>query len=160
MLAQVSPPPRTMVDADALARAVFAELVRLADGFALAVVRSSRPREAHGADAYYVRPQQGRPALIVVDDELRPLPAARALAHELAHAILHAEADGVGEAQREIEAELVAFALLRSMGLDSLVESLDYVSQWATCDDDVVNAQPRVEEACGAILARRLPRAF
>ncbi len=160
MLLQFDAPSRTVADPDALARAVFSELVRIADGFELAVVVSSRPSEEHDADAFFVRATSDAPAHIVVDDALRPLPAARALAHELAHAILHAEASSATEAQQEIEAELVAFALLRFMGLDTLGPSLDYVSRWATCDADVHHAQPRVTEACGAILARRLPRAF
>ena len=151
---------RTVSDPDALARAVFSELVRIAEGLGVPVERSGRPRDQHDAEGLFVRATADVPAHIIVDDVLPALSAARALAHELAHAVLHGGARTASEAQQEIEAEVVAFALLRAMGLDTLQSSLSYISQWATSDEDVFHAQPRATEACDLILARRHPRAF
>lgn len=153
-------PTRTTPDPDVTARAVFSELARIAEALGIPVIRSSAPREQHRADGLFVRKTTRAAAHIVIDDALTILTAVKALAHELAHAVLHAGPQTISEAQQEIEAEVVAFALLRVMGIDTLRSSLDYIRQWAHCDEDVSRTQPRVAEACGLILARRHPRAF
>lgn len=150
---------RTVADPDVLSRAVFSELARIAEGLGIDVERSTRPGDDYGAEAFFVGARGDVAARIVVDVALRPLPAAHALAHELAHAVLHRDAAGPRAAQ-EIEAEIVAFALLRFMGLDTLSSSLEYISRWASCDEDLHLTQPRVTQACETILARRCPRSF
>lgn len=146
----------TQADPDALARAVFHELARIAEGLGVPVLRSDVPRRLHSADAIYVRATRLVPAHIVVDVALRGVAAAQALAHELAHAVLHADVVATSPLQ-EVEAEVSAFAVLRFLGLDTLSSTLAYVSQWVGSDEDLQQASPRVADACTAILARRLP---
>jgi len=66
---------------------------------------------------------------------LAGLPAAErftTLAHELGHELLHKQSDRetLSKAQKETEAEAVAFVVGQAIGIDSLGQTADYVQLW------------------------------
>ena len=100
-------------------------------------------RQAGLADGYT---DHGR-RLISVGSWLDPLTRVATLAHELAHASLHVPGDAIGalygssaehRGLAEIEAESVAYVVLRAHGIDRGEQSVAYLAGWA---DAVLEAE-------------------
>jgi len=91
---------------------------------------------------------------IRVEVRNRPAQQVKTLAHELAHALLH-ESHG-DRALAELEAESTAFAVCRSLGIDSGDYSFGYVACWAGGGPEAVAAITAsggaIQRAAAAIL--------
>jgi len=82
---------------------------------------------------------------IAVDNNLSPLHQAKTLAHEIAHSLMHTPEDyRMHRADKELEAESVAFCVLSHFGLDSQDYSFGYVASWQGGKDAI----PKLKE-CG-----------
>jgi hypothetical protein len=61
----------------------------------------------------------------------------KTLAHEVAHALMHGDEDRgtLSGAEKEVEAESVAFVVMNALGIDSQDYSVGYVATWAARED-------------------------
>src|SRR5207249_4065963 len=70
--------------------------------------------------------------------DLSPAQKCKTLAHELAHIALGHEHTLEGRSVKEVEAESVAYIIVRSAGLDSDTYSLPYVAGWSDGKAEIV----------------------
>jgi hypothetical protein len=96
-----------------------------------------------------------RERAVRVGPELAPAQACKTLIHELGH--IHAGHDTrheVPRAQRETEAESIAYIVGQHYGLDSIDYSAPYVTGWSGGNPEVIRAAAEhVHRAAAAILA-------
>lgn len=133
---------------DDMASPKLGEITRLWDGLS-AVARSARyaivvsNAQAGLADGYTDHARH----LISVGSWLGAKDRVATLAHELAHASLHVPGDAIGalygssaehRGLAEIEAESVAYVVLRAHGIDRSEQSAAYLARWA---DAVIAAE-------------------
>jgi hypothetical protein len=93
---------------------------------------------------------------IVVSDAIDGAQACKTLAHEVAHAILHADLDDYtrNRGRYEVEAESVAYIVLRAQGIQSDGYSFPYVAHWAEGNARLVSETgERVTSCARRILA-------
>ena len=93
-----------------------------------------------------------------VNPDLSPLQTVKTTAHELAHVLLHDPESDDRPADRgvvEVEAESVAYLVLRHAGLESDEYSFGYVAGWASGDHEVIESTAeRVAAAADNIVER------
>lgn len=91
---------------------------------------------------------------IRISPTLSDLQALKTLCHEVAHSILHADDLGShGAAEREVEAESVAYVVLNALGFDSASYSFGYVASWSGGSVEMVKKTgERVQRAAKTIL--------
>ncbi len=100
----------------------------------------------------------------IVVNSARPVPhQVKTLAHELGHVILHAEAQGDGDrGLKELEAEGVAYVVLKSAGIDSGDFSFGYIAVFSggKCSDEIhekVEASwPCIQQAADVLITALL----
>lgn len=94
--------------------------------------------------------------VIAVDSGLSPLHQAKTLAHEIAHSILHSPKEYQSHrADKELEAESVAFCVLEHFGLDSQDYSFGYVASWQADQDAIAKLKQcgkRIQSATQEII--------
>lgn len=91
---------------------------------------------------------------IVVSPALSDLQSLKTLCHEVAHSMMHADEIGShGKAEREVEAESVAYVVLTALGFDSASYSFGYVASWSGGSAEMVKKTgERVQRAAKVIL--------
>lgn len=94
---------------------------------------------------------------IWVARNIPPADKAKVLLHEWAHALLHFEAPTLPRPVEELEAEAVAYAVGRKLGLDPR-DSADYILSWAGsgAQEHLEAVVPRVVRAAQEVLSRVL----
>lgn len=140
-----TPPPAT---AGRDARALWTGLEALVRAEGFEVVRASMPDpEEHGRTDLASRVVSVRPDL---DDTF----ATAVLAHELGHLRAGHEHRQISGAQRETEAESIAYVVLGAHGLDCADSAGPYIAGWSGGDPDVVaSAAEAIHTAATGILA-------
>ncbi|MFH1810576.1 MAG: ImmA/IrrE family metallo-endopeptidase [Pseudomonadota bacterium] len=116
-------------------------------------------RHISGAANGYMDPSS---RVLAVEQDLPVLHRAKTLAHECAHMVLHADLDAKLEhnsrSQQEVEAESVAFCLMKAFGLDSSLCSFGYVAGWSNGDPDkVTEAGQNIHKAFHQLLDATAP---
>jgi hypothetical protein len=82
---------------------------------------------------------------VTVGDELPPAEAAHILTHELGHIEAdHEHRHDVSRAQRETEADSIAYVVCSALGLDVGEKATFYVAQWSKGDAEVLEAAVEV----------------
>lgn len=139
-------PPPTTASRDA--RALWSGLEALVRAEGFEVVRASAPDpEEHGRTDLGSRVVSVRPDL---DDAF----ATAVLAHELGHLRADHERRQISGAQRETEAESIAYVVLGAHGLDCAASAGPYIAGWSGGDPDVIaSAAEAVHTAAAGILA-------
>jgi antirestriction protein ArdC len=100
--------------------------------------------------------------IVTVTDELAPAEAAHILTHELGHIEAdHEHRHDVSRAQRETEADSIAYVVCSALGFDVTEKATFYVAQWSNGDVEVLEAAVEViHRAARRILTRlEAPRA-
>lgn len=120
-----------------------------------------RSRTAFDSKAYGWYNQVTR-EIVVIDGERSRLDMFHTLVHEVAHALLHGKGDHHAYAHCEVEAESVAFVVLKALGVDTGCFTFAYVSTWAGRDGDkavktVQQSGDRIAKAAGRILDALAP---
>lgn len=139
-----------------------AKLARSLDGDPVSEV-VIRSRTAFDSKAYGWYNQVTR-EIVVIDGERSRLDMFHTLVHEVAHALLHGKDDHHAYAHCEVEAESVAFVVLKALGVDTGCFSFAYVSTWAGRDGDkavktIQQSGDRIAKAAGRILDALAPLA-
>lgn len=135
-------------ESDAVATRLWAELEAVAVSLGFRVDVEHVPGEVNG----FMSPNERR---VVVDEDLPTLHRTKTLAHEVAHAVLHS-GEGLEHLPRdskEVEAESVAFTVLKAYGLDASACSFGYVASWSAGDPDkVAEVGKNIHKGVNAIL--------
>jgi len=94
--------------------------------------------------------------VVTVGDELSPAEAAHILTHELGHIEAdHEHRDDISRAQRETEADSIAYIVCSALGFDVREKATFYVAQWSNGDGAVLEAAVAViHRAASRILTR------
>jgi hypothetical protein len=123
-----------------------AELVTQA-GFE--IIRSTLGEGVRGETNYTNR-------IVTVGDELPPAEAAHILTHELGHiAADHEHRHDISHAQRETEADSIAYIVCSALGLDVSEKATFYVAQWSNGDPAILEESVAViHKAASSILTR------
>lgn len=116
-----------------------------ADGYEL--VRRPETGDTQGWTNYTER-------IVSVRPDIDAAATAAVLAHELGHIRADHEHRRVSRAQRETEAESIAFVVLTACDLDSAAAAVPYIAGWNDGDPEVIAAATEtVHRAAAAILA-------
>lgn len=93
--------------------------------------------------------------IVTVDDDLSPAEAAHILTHELGHIVADHEHRDISRAQRETEADSIAYVICSALGLDVHEKATFYVAQWSRGDSAVLEESVAViHTAASSILTR------
>jgi antirestriction protein ArdC len=94
--------------------------------------------------------------IVTVGDELAPAEAAHILTHELGHIEAdHEHRHDISRAQRETEADSIAYVVCSALGFDVGEKATFYVAQWSNGDVEVLEAEVEViHRAASRILTR------
>ncbi len=94
--------------------------------------------------------------IVAVGDELSSAEAAHILTHELGHiAADHEHRHDISRAQRETEADSIAYVVCSSLGLDVGEKATFYVAQWSKGDPAILEESVAViHQAASSILTR------
>jgi antirestriction protein ArdC len=94
--------------------------------------------------------------IVTVGDELPPAEAAHILTHELGHiAADHEHRHDISRAQRETEADSIAYVVCSALGLDVGEKATFYVAQWSKGDPAILEESVAViHKAASSILTR------
>jgi antirestriction protein ArdC len=113
------------------------------------IIRATLPDGVRGETNYTDR-------IVTVGDELPPAEAAHILTHELGHiAADHEHRRDISRAQRETEADSIAYVVCSALGLDVSEKATFYVAQWSNGDVEVLEAAVEViHRAASSILTR------
>lgn len=120
-------------------------------------LRPRRGMDFPGAAGWY-EPRTKR--IVVITEESSRAEQFSTLCHEIAHAILHGAEDHHSSAEREVEAESVAFVVCHALGLQTGGQSFPYVATWAKGDDAismVAKSGERILKASRVILDALAP---
>jgi len=110
--------------------AAYDELTTYAEGLGFRVEVGELPGETNGLCDHTTR-------TITVREGLAPAQQTKTLTHEIAHAMLHGLDFEAPRAQKELEAESVAYIVCGSIGVDSGDYSFGYVAGWGGGDDAI-----------------------
>jgi|WetSurMetagenome_2_1015567.scaffolds.fasta_scaffold844034_1 hypothetical protein len=89
---------------------------------------------------------------IVLKLGLPPAQELSVLAHELAHERLHRNGEEMSRAQKETEAEAVAFAVCDAIGLSTGTSCSDYVLNWGGTKEKLLASMTRIRSVVVEIL--------
>jgi len=124
---------------------VIAELVTEA-GFE--IIRQALPGSVRGETSYTNR-------TVTVRDDLSAAEAAHILTHELGHITADHEHREISWAQRETEADSIAYVVCSGLGVDVHDKATFYVAQWSKGDSAVLEESVAViHQAASSILTR------
>lgn len=128
----------------------FQSLTDVASSFGFTVDKENLTEGMNG----YCSPAEKRIVIESRNDEVQQV---KTLAHELGHALLHEEGNELPRAQKEIEAESVAYIVSQSLGLDSGEYSFGYLTSWGRGDPEAVEKQlkdsgQRIQKAAHRII--------
>lgn len=119
---------------------LFERLAALVTGEGYVIERHPEPGEAQGWTDYAAKIVSVRPD---VDDAQ----AAYVLAHELGHIRARHDERTVPRAQRETEADSIAYVVTTACGLDSVTAAAPYVAGWSGGDTEVITAAAEIVHA-------------
>jgi hypothetical protein len=133
---------------------VFATLTDFAEGIGFVVERPGSLESGANGDTDF---GAGRIRVAASNDEAQQV---KTLAHEIGHALLH-DPTGIGareltRAQRELEAESVAYVICRALGVASDDYSFGYVVGWSGGGDEAIRgikaSTTRIQRAAAAVM--------
>jgi antirestriction protein ArdC len=149
---------------DVTGKAPVADLTAFArrlDAVGSVELRSRKAFDPDKAFGWYNRTTKG---IVVVTGEDRSEASLFAtMVHEVAHAILHGNDEHHDRAEKEIEAESVAYVVCKALGLDTAGFSFPYVATWAGRSKDALKeiekSGARIAKAADQILSAIEPTA-
>lgn len=108
--------------------------------------------DAMGANGYYDRQNK----LIVVSGGLSNAQSVKTLAHEVGHMLLHNDDCDMTRADKELEAESVAFVVCHYYGIDSGSYSFGYLSCWQGGGEEAIKglqaSGQRIQKAASQVI--------
>ena len=125
--------------------AAYDELIRYADGLGFRVEvgeHAVRPTDSANHASHTITPREG----------LAPAQQTKTLAHEIAHALLHGSDFDAPRAQKELEAESVAYIVTSTFGVDSAAYSFGYPASWSAEPDAIRRSGQRIQQTVQTML--------
>lgn len=151
--AQLPPPQTPVLLSGEAPRGLGAAVLALIEARGYEVDSVPSAVELAGANGVTIWEQR----LIRVRSDMDDAAMTKTLIHEAAHVLLHEGPAGsrISRAQKEVEAESVAFVVAAAHGMASDGYSFPYVAAWAGADPHkaVAASQARISHAASAILA-------
>ncbi|WP_219414184.1 ArdC-like ssDNA-binding domain-containing protein [Pseudonocardia nigra] len=145
------PRPRWLTGDDA--PGVWDALADLVAARGYALTRHPANGEEHGWTDH-------RRRMVSVRPDIAGAHAAEVLAHELGHVLADHGSRDISRAQKETEAESIAYVVMTACGLDSTASAVPYVAGWSRGDPEVIGAAAATvhrvaAEILGAVLPQR-----
>jgi hypothetical protein len=113
-------------------------IAELITGAGLEIIRQTLPGGVRGETSYTDR-------IVTVGDDLSPAEAAHILTHELGHIEAdHEHREDISRAQRETEADSIAYVVCSALGFDVSDKATFYVAQWSNGDVEALEAAVEV----------------
>jgi antirestriction protein ArdC len=125
--------------------AAYAELTRYAEGLGFRVEVGELPGETNGLCDPTTK-------TITVREGLAPAQQTKTLTHEIAHAMLHGLDFEAPRAQKELEAESVAYIVCALLDLDTAEYSWGYLASWGADPEAIRRSGQRIQQAAQTLL--------
>jgi hypothetical protein len=121
------------------------ELTLYAEGLGFRVEVGELPGETNGLCDHQTK-------TITVREGLAPAQQTKTLTHEIAHAMLHGLDFEAPRAQKELEAESVAYIVMSTLKIDSAAYSFGYLASWGADPEAIRRSGHRIQQASHSIL--------
>jgi antirestriction protein ArdC len=126
--------------------AAYDELTAYAEELRFRVEVGELPGETNGLCDHLTR-------TITIREGLASAQQTKTLAHEIAHAMLHGPDFDAPRAQKELEAESVAYIVMSTLKIDSAAYSFGYLASWGANTDAIRRSGHRIQQAAQTMLS-------
>jgi hypothetical protein len=125
--------------------AAYSELTTYAEGLGFRVEVGELPGETNGLCDHLTQ-------TITIRKGLAPAQQTKSLTHEIAHEMLHGSDFEGPRAQKELEAESVAYIVCALLELDSAQYSWGYLASWGAEPDAIRRSGQRIQQTAQTVL--------
>jgi hypothetical protein len=127
--------------------AAYDDLTNYAEGLGFLVEVGELPADTNGLCDHSTK-------RITVREGLAPAQQTKTLAHEIAHALLHGSEFEPPRAQKELEAESVAYVVMSTLEIDSAAYSFGYLASWGADTHAIRRSGHRIQQTAQTCLRR------
>jgi hypothetical protein len=122
------------------------ELSAYAEGLGFRVLVGELPGETNGLCDHLSK-------TLTIRDGLASAQRSKTLAHEVAHAMMHGPEFEAPRAQKELEAESVAYIVMSTLKIDSAAYSFGYLASWGADAEAIRRSGHRIQQTAQTMLA-------